>query len=326
MSRRFYALDVFTNTPLQGNPLAVILDSQDLNSTQMQTIAREFNLSETVFVSPPTDPTNTAKIRIFTPTKELPFAGHPTIGTAILLATLEAPDAMQGLGGITIALEYTAEKCERFSAQSIRQNKETEQNIGTVHVDVTKHKTLGVRAIFQAPKLSTRLDASFNLDHIAQALGILPSQIGFKNHVPSLWSAGVPFIMIPIKDLEVMANLKIPHPENWQKAFGDCGSDAVYIYTNETVNPNHHVHARMFSPLLGVPEDPATGSAAAAFAGVAVAFEQPPNGTHQLVIEQGYEMGRPSQIALDIDVMNGAATHIRIGGGAVIISEGKLHL
>lgn len=305
MSRSFYTLDVFTNQPMQGNPLAVILDSQNLNSTQMQSIAREFNLSETVFVSPPSNPINTAAIRIFTPIKELPFAGHPTIGTAILLATLDAPDIMQGLGGITIALE---------------------QNIGTVHVDVTKHKILGPRAIFQAPKLSTRLDASFNLDHLAQALGILPTQIGFKNHMPSLWSAGVPFIMIPIKDLETMANLKIPSPESWQKAFGDCGSDAVYIYTNETVNPNHHVHARMFSPLLGVPEDPATGSAAAAFSGVAVAFENPPNGTHQLVIEQGYEMGRPSQIALDIDVMNGAATHVRIGGSAVIISEGKLHL
>jgi trans-2,3-dihydro-3-hydroxyanthranilate isomerase len=305
MSHRFYTLDVFTSTPLQGNPLAVILDCQDLNPEQMQAIAREFNLSETVFVLPPTDPTNTAKIRIFTPTKELPFAGHPTIGTAILLATLEAPDAMHGLGGITIALE---------------------QQIGVVKADVTKHKTLGVRAIFEAPKLSIRLDANFNLEHIAQALGITPANIGFKNHEPSIWSAGVPFIMIPVKSLEVMASLKIPSPEAWQKAFGDCGSDAVYMYTNDTINPNHHVHARMFSPLLGVPEDPATGSAAAAFSGVAVAFEKPPNGMHQLVIEQGYEMGRPSQIALDIDVMNGAATHVRIGGGAVIISEGKLHL
>ncbi len=305
MSRQYYTLDVFTNTPMQGNPLAVILDSQGLDSFNMQAIAREFNLSETVFVSQPKDPTNTAKIRIFTPTKELPFAGHPTIGTAILLATLEAPGAMHGLGGITIALE---------------------QQIGTINVDVIKHKTLGARAIFQAPKRSTRLDASLNLELIAEALGISPAQIGFKSHEASLWSAGVPFIMIPVKNLETMANLKIPSTENWQKAFRDCPSDAVYVYTDETVNPNHHVHARMFSPLLGVPEDPATGSAAAAFSGVAVAFEQPPNGTHQLVIEQGYEMGRPSQIALDIDVMNGAATHVRIGGGAVIISEGKLHL
>jgi trans-2,3-dihydro-3-hydroxyanthranilate isomerase len=305
MPYSFYTLDVFTNQPMQGNPLAVVLGSQGLNSTQMQTIAREFNLSETVFVSPPADPANTAKIRIFTPTKELPFAGHPTIGTAILLATIEAPDAMQGLGGITIVLE---------------------QNIGVVKADVTKHKTLGVRAIFEAPKLSTRLDASFKLDHIAQALGISPVHIGFKNHEPSLWSAGVPFIMIPVKGLEVMAKLKPSSHELWRQAFEPCGSQAVYIYTNETVDPNNHVHARMFAHNLGVAEDPATGSAAAAFAGVAVAFEQPPNGTHQLVIEQGYEMGRPSQIALDIDVMSGAATHIRIGGSAVIISEGKLHL
>ncbi len=302
MSRRFYTLDVFTSTPMQGNPLAVILDSQGLDSTQMQAIAREFNLSETVFILPSKDTINTAKIRIFTPTKELPFAGHPTVGTAVLLATLDAPDIMRGKGGITIALE---------------------QQIGTVHVSVTRHETLGCRAIFEAPKLSERLNAEFDTEHVASALGLLPDQIGLKAHQASLWSAGVAFVMIPLKNLNAIQSIQIADSAAWSKAFG---AHPVFVYTNETLDPNHHVHARMFSPSLGVPEDPATGSAAAAFAGVAVAFEQPSDGAHQLIIEQGYEMSRPSQIAIDIDVKNGAATHIRIGGSAVIISEGKLHL
>ena len=125
------------------------------------------------------------------------------------------------------------------------------------------------------------------------------------------------------KNLAAIQSIKIADSSAWSKAFG---ATPVFAYTDETCDLAHHVHARMFSPSLGMKEDPATGSAAAAFSGVAVAFEQPPNGTHQLVIEQGYEMGRPSQIAVDIDVFNGAVTHVRIGGSAVIISEGKLFL
>ena len=302
MARRFYTLDVFTNQPMHGNPLAVILDSQGLDSTKMQSIAREFNLSETVFICSPSNPINTAKIRIFTPTKELPFAGHPTIGTAILLATLDAPDLICGKGGVTIALE---------------------QKISVIHVNVTKHEALGYRAVFEIPLLSQRTETEFDTQPIATALGLETDQIGFKSHTPSKWSAGVPFIMVPIKNLAAIQFIKITDSSAWSKAFG---ATPVFTYTDETCDPANHVHARMFSPAMGMVEDPATGSAAAAFSGVAVAFEQPANGSHQLVIEQGYEMGRPSQIAVDIDVFNGAATHVRIGGSAVIISEGKLYL
>ncbi len=302
MSRRFYTLDVFTSTPMQGNPLAVVLDSQGLDSMQMQAIAGEFNLSETVFIFPPADPSNTNRIRIFTPVKELPFAGHPTLGTAILLANLDAPDIMRAKGGVTIALE---------------------QKIGLVYVNVTKSEARGCRAIFDVPKLSERLNTKLNIKDAARALGLGLDQIGLKSHQLSLWSAGVPFVMVPIRNLEAVQSIQIADSGAWSKAFD---AYPVFAYTDETVDLAHHVHARMFSPGFGMVEDPATGSAAAAFSGVAVAFENPPNGTHQLIIEQGYKIGRPSQIALDIDVLNGISTHVRIGGSAVIISEGKLHL
>ncbi len=290
---------------MQGNPLAVVLDSQGLDTNQMQAIAREFNLSETVFVSPPKDASNTAAIRIFTPIKELPFAGHPTIGTAILLGVLDAPDIMRGKGGIVIALE---------------------EQVGTLKVDVIHHATLGLRAVFEIPQLSQRIEVEFDNTFISQALGLELSDIDFKNHIPSVWSAGVPFAMVPVNSLEAMGRIKIADSALWHKAFANCETQAVFAYTEETVDPNHHVHARMFAPRFGITEDPATGSAAAAFSGVAAEFERPKDGTHQLVIEQGYKIGRPSQIALDLDIVNGKAQTVRVGGGAVIISEGKLHL
>ncbi len=305
MARRFYTLDVFTKTPLHGNPLAVVLDSQGLDTGQMQAIARELNLSETVFVLPPVDPVHTAAMRIFTPGLELPFAGHPTVGTAILLAQLEAADAMRGSGGIVIALE---------------------QKIGVVKADASFSEKHGARAVFTAPKLSERLPYQLDVTLVAEALGLDAGDIGFEDHQLSVWSAGVAYAMVPVKSLAAIGKANVADMQAFREAFAVTGRDSVYVYTKETASAAHHVHARMFAPGMGLGEDPATGSAAAAFAGLAVAFEKPKDGTHQLVIEQGYEMGRPSEIALDIVVEGGKLSSARIGGGAVIISEGKLHL
>ncbi len=305
MARRFYTLDVFTTVAMKGNPLAVVLDSQGLDTARMQAIASEFNLSETVFVSAPRDAINTAAMRIFTPGKELPFAGHPTVGTAILLATLQAPDAMKGAGGIVISLE---------------------QAIGLVKVEVSARPGIGPRAVFEIPRQSERLSAKFDKKLVAKALNIDAAHIGFGAHELSLWSAGVPFIMVPLQTLDSIRPASIADRGIWREAFAHSGTEAVFVYTEKTENPDHHVHARMFAPDMGLGEDPATGAAAAAFSGVAVAFEKPKDGTHQLVIEQGYEMGRPSEIALDIDVVAGHAVCVRIGGSAVIVSEGNLHL
>jgi trans-2,3-dihydro-3-hydroxyanthranilate isomerase len=302
MRRQFHTLDVFTETRHEGNPLGVVLDSEGLDDAAMQTIAREFNLPETVFVSPPRDPLNSAAIRIFTPANELPFAGHPTIGTAILLAELRA-GAMLGGGGITIALE---------------------EKIGLVKVDVTRQPGRASRAVFSLPALPKLLDHSFDPATVARAIGIDVAEIGFGAHGIAAWSAGVPFVMVPVRSLQAIARAGYADPQAWNEAFGVTGKAAAYLYTRETLSPAHHVHARMFAPKMGIIEDPATGAAVAAFAGVAATCELPEDGVHQLVIEQGFEMGRPSLIALDLDIQHGGLVAAAIGGSAVRMSEGVL--
>jgi trans-2,3-dihydro-3-hydroxyanthranilate isomerase len=302
MRRRFHTLDVFTDKRHEGNPLAVVLDAEGLDDAAMQTIAREFNLPETVFVSPPRDPLNSAAIRIFTPANELPFAGHPTVGTAILLAELRAGE-MLGNHGVTIALE---------------------EKIGLVKVDVSRIQGRAARAVFSLPVLPKMLDHVFDASVVARAIGLDPTEIGFGAHGIATWSAGVPFVMVPVRSLEAIGRAGYADPQAWKSAFGITGKGAAYLYTRETVHPAHHVHARMFAPAMGISEDPATGAAVAAFSGVAATCELPEDGVHQLVIEQGFEMGRPSLIALDLDIQRGALVAAAIGGSAVRMSEGVL--
>ncbi len=302
MRRRFHTLDVFTEKRLAGNPLAVVLDSAGLDDAAMLAVTREFNLSETVFVSDPADPVNTAAIRIFTPGGELPFAGHPTVGTAVLLASLRAADMMKG-AGVTIALE---------------------ENIGLVKVDVTRPQGRAARGVFTIPKASERLDIAVDSSAAARALGIDAGLIGYGRHQLSVWSAGGPFVMVPLKSLAAVAAAGVADRQAWASAMGAAGKGAAYVYCAQTLKPGHHIHARMFWPGTGITEDPATGSAAAAFSGAYAAAEALADGTHQIVIEQGYEMGRSSEIVLDMDVSAGALTAARIGGGAVLISEGVI--
>lgn len=301
MRKTFHTLDVFTTERFAGNPLAVVYDSLDLDDARMLAIAREFNLSETVFVGAPQDPVNTAAIRIFTPGGELPFAGHPTVGTGVLLAQLRAPEMVAG-AGVVIALE---------------------EKIGLVKVEVSRGRPGAPRAAFDIPRLSERLVAEIDTGAAADALGLSPADFGFANHGISVWSAGVPFVLVPVSGLDAIGRARVADGAAWERAFS-AGRGAAYLYTNETVDPGHHIHARMFKPFGGIAEDPATGSAAAAFSGAAVAFERPADGLHQLLIEQGYEMGRPSQITLEVAVTSGFLHGARIGGNAVRVSEGTI--
>lgn len=303
MARSFHVLDVFTDRPFEGNPLAVVLESQGLDDAGMLAITREFNLSETVFVMPPDDPVNSAKIRIFTPGGELPFAGHPTVGTAALLAELRAGSHLSG--GVIIALE---------------------EKIGLVKVEVSRRPGGATRAVFALPRLSENLDIEIDAGLAAKALGLDPLDLGFGAHGISVWSAGVPYTMVPVKDLATIARVRVADREAWTAAFAKAGREGVFIYTRETVHPAHHVHARMFWPSAGIAEDPATGSAVAAFSGLAATAELPEDGRHQLIIEQGFEMGRPSLIALDLDIRGGRLADAQIGGSAVRVSEGRLHV
>lgn len=299
MGRRYRIYDVFTKRALTGNPLAVVLDCDGLQPETMQALAREFNLSETVFVLPADNPAYSARIRIFTPMSELPFAGHPTIGAAVCLAT------------------------ERFGAGGVEQDAVVvlEEGIGPVRCGVRLNQTCGF-AEFDCPRLPRALGEASSNAAIAAALNLALPDIGFENHRPSVWSAGVPFHFVPVHD---MAALAVAHParEAWASAFGN---DAAFLYTRETEGHDHQFRARMFAPMHGIDEDPATGSAVAALAGPVHHFDAPPDGEHVALVEQGYDMGRPSLIRLEMVVAKGALQTVRIGGGAVRLAEGSLEL
>lgn len=296
MKRRFFTLDVFTQKKFAGNPLAVVLESDGLDTAGMQAIAREFNHPETVFVSPPADAKQRAAVRIFTPASELPFAGHPTVGTAVLLAILD--------GG-----------AERDFV--------LEEKIGNVpcHFEPRAADTGYVR--FVVPSLPTAAGDLPGKTEIAAALSVSPDDIGFEGAVPSRWSAGVPFSFVPMKNLDAVGRCHA-NPASFEKVFGIGGPGKVYIFCKETAEAGHDFHARMFAPGMGVVEDPATGSAAAAFAGLVAASGRYGEGEHNIRIEQGLEMQRASLIELGLTVSGGRLTSATIGGSAVIVTEGTI--
>jgi trans-2,3-dihydro-3-hydroxyanthranilate isomerase len=301
MPRRFVTLDVFTHEPLAGNPLAVVLGAEGLDTTRMQRIAKEFNLSETVFLLPPDDERHRARLRIFTPGRELPFAGHPTVGTAVLLA-------LQGTSNGAAAAAFGLEE--------------------TVGVVTCVAEVRGERegyARFRVPRLPQVWGEGRDVAEAAWALGLDPTDIGFDRHLPSRHSAGVPYDLVPVRSLDAVARAK-PNGEAFAKVFGVGNLPAAYVYCRETVRTEHHFHARMFAPSFGMAEDPATGSAVAALVGALMQFEPMGEGEHSFDIEQGYEMGRPSEIALQLVIQKGALVSAEIGGGAVLVSEGELHL
>ena len=298
MARNYLLYDVFTTERLAGNPLAVVLDSDGLDTAGMQAIAREFNLSETVFMLPADNPKHRNRIRIFTPDYEMPFAGHPTVGSAIALA------------------ELAGEATRIFVL---------EENIGPVRCAVSEHDG-STFAEFDLAKLPEPLELKADPEAIGAALGLAPHEIGFENHRVAFWSAGVPYVTIPVADLEAAAKIRLdnqawselaPRKSEWAMA-------SPYVYCRETVHHDSAFHVRMIVPGTPSYEDPATGSAAAAFAGAIMHFDAPTDGTSQLWIEQGLEMGRPSRIRLELNVDGGKLASARIGGHAIKVAEGTL--
>jgi trans-2,3-dihydro-3-hydroxyanthranilate isomerase len=266
----------------------------------MQAIAAEFNLSETVFVFEPRSAINTARVRIFTPKRELPFAGHPTIGSAALIAHRRAGDLL--------------------AAQDLRIV--LEEPIGDVVCVARRRKGQALAGYFELPKLPERLDGALpSKAEIAAGLRLEPAEIGFDAHEPSLFSVGAPYLFVPVRSLDAIGRAA-PGAMAWATKDGP----AVYLYTREVARDGSAYHARMFAPAWGVTEDPATGSAGAAFAGVVQAFDRPSEGEHTLTIEQGFEMGRPSLIILGLTIEAGALSAATIGGSVVIVSSGSLEL
>ena len=295
-------LDVFTNTRFTGNGLAVVKGAGDLTDQQMQAIAREFNQSETVFILPAENPAHSARIRIFTPADELPFAGHPTVGTAVMVAINQLGN-VSGQEDAIVVLE---------------------ENVGPVRIGVSFRPDKQPFAEFDIPVMPKEMEHTPTNDELSMVLGVATSEIGFENHKPSCFEAGMPFVFVPVRNLEVIGRAVADEPA-MEKLLGSEHRE-VYLYCRETVKRTSSFHARMFAPTLGISEDPATGSAAAAFAGVVMKFDQPSGGTKNYIIEQGVEMGRPSEIHLELVVKEEGLKNVRIGGHVVMVASGVLEV
>jgi trans-2,3-dihydro-3-hydroxyanthranilate isomerase len=245
---------------------------------------------------PPQDPAHRARLRIFTPATELPFAGHPTVGTAVLLNRIDGGGARElvveeGIGPISCA---------------------------TASIDPDRG-----RARFELARLPEELGGAADREILAAALGLAPEEIGFDNFRPSLWSAGISFTYVPVRGLDALKRCE-PNLEYWEAAFTRHERSSAYVFCRETVEPGSAFHARMFAPRLGIYEDPATGSAAAAFAGVLHHFMPTGNGSRTVVIEQGYQIGRPSLITLSMTVREGQLAGAAIGGEAIAVTDGTI--
>jgi len=291
----FRTLDVFTTQPFTGNPLAVVLGADGLTTAQMQTIAREFNLSETIFVMAPRDPAHRARVRIFFPTAEIPFAGHPTIGCAILLASMDA-----GPGDFERHLVL-------------------EEEAGLVPVTIW-HKDGVMEAEFTAPVVPHGTDGVLDGDRLAPALGLLPEEIGFGAHLPGIWQGGPRFLYVPVASLAVLGRARAMQP-HWDAVTAAAGVDSAYLYTP---GEDCDFRARMFSPTAGIPEDPATGSATAILAAQLRASNVLAERENSFHLRQGIEMGRASDLFLSVDMAGGAVQAVRIRGAAVPLSQGRI--
>jgi trans-2,3-dihydro-3-hydroxyanthranilate isomerase len=299
MTGRHYAVyDVFTSAPLAGNQLAVVFDTDGLDTEQMQAIAREFNLSETVFILPPQNPKHEARVRIFVPNRELPFAGHPTVGSAVAIAELR-----RGKGEHAFVLE---EQVGDISCT-------------TVVADGPSW------AEFDLPRLPERIEMPLDMKMLAGALNIAPEEIGFDGHQLAAFTAGVPYVTVPVKSIEAVER-SVVNSEKWLALAKSQGAIAAapYIYCRGGRHEHSSFHTRMFAPWDGIAEDPATGSAAAALAGALMAFDAPQVHFSHYRIEQGVEMGRPSFIDLALIISDGALERASISGQAVKTAEGRL--
>jgi trans-2,3-dihydro-3-hydroxyanthranilate isomerase len=293
MKLDYLLLDVFTRDRLRGNPLAVVLRADGLLDDQMQRIAQEFNLSETVFVTRPRGERHSAALRIFTPAVELPFAGHPTVGAAVVLGF-------------------------ELNAQVVR----LEEKIGLLTCVIERIDKRRANARFGLPHLPVVAGKPPERVHMALTLGLEPEDIGCGLHAPSVQSAGVEFYLVPVRNAAALARIK-PRFGGWSEVF-PLGHHAVYAFTETPEEPGNDFAARMFSPGMGLGEDPATGSAAAALIGELA--DQAAAGQTEYAIRQGLEMGRPSRITVQIRKDGDTLTHGGIGGDAVIVGQGHLDL
>jgi trans-2,3-dihydro-3-hydroxyanthranilate isomerase len=301
----YETVDVFADRRFGGNPLAVIADARGVSAQTMQAIAREFNYSETTFVEPPKDQRNTANVRIFTPANEIPFAGHPNVGTAFVLARLgtlfgrEVPDVM------------------RF-----------EEGAGLVEIEVLRRDGEVVGAGIRAPQ-KLELAEEITPSIVASCASFDPRDVATERHRPVFASVGLPFAIAEVRSLEALAKAR-PNAAAFRDAFrhhpGPIDRFSLFLYVRTGAAK---IRARMFAPLSNVYEDPATGSASAALGGLLSSLE-PGVAPFELTVEQGVEMGRPSVIHVRVSTQNGRQSIIVSGycapvmRGAITLAEGEV--
>ncbi|PST18623.1 PhzF family phenazine biosynthesis protein [Mesorhizobium plurifarium] len=300
----FVTVDVFTAERFAGNQLAVIPDARGLSDARMQAIATEFGYSEVTFVLPPEDPENTARVRIFTPTTEVPFAGHPNVGTAFVLARQK-------------------EIFGRRPGNALR----FEEKAGLVEVSILDRDGLVTGARIVAPQ-ALRIGPAIDAATIAACASLHQDDLAAGSHPPVRISVGLPFAVAELRDLDALskarpnvsafeeANVRYPLAED---------SFSLFLYARTREQPSH-VRARMFAPLDNVIEDPATGSASAALGAYLVSLLPEPDAEVELVIEQGVEMGRRSLITVGVDKRNGEVRKVSVSGDCVSAMRGEIEI
>jgi trans-2,3-dihydro-3-hydroxyanthranilate isomerase len=300
MQRRYVTVDVFTDRAFGGNPLAVVLDAEGLSTEQMQAITREFNYSETTFVLPPRDKAHDAEVRIFTVTAEIPFAGHPNVGTAFVLA---------------------------LRAKSLPTKLLFEEKAGLVPVKIESEQGRVASAELTAPQPLKRL-TQFPVEQVAACLSLSLSDIKTDRHPPHIISVGLPFLVVELASREALRKAK-PNAEMFWRIFPADESDAIYFYTRD-VPPGEKpldVQARMFHPgSSGLSEDPATGSATAAAAALLAELDAASDGELKLRIGQGVDMGRPSLLLTRVVKQGGKIISAHVGGASVFMMEGTIEV
>jgi trans-2,3-dihydro-3-hydroxyanthranilate isomerase len=301
MRLQFQTVDVFTAQQFLGNPLAVVLNAEALSSGQMQAIAAEFNLAETTFVRPPKDPAHIAEIRIFTPRSEMPFAGHPNVGTAYVLAR----------AGVCYGRPVNSDRVI------------FEEKAGLVPIEILKDGTTIVGARLAAPQ-PLSIGAEIAGELVASACGISPADIETANHRPCIASCGAPFILAELKTRAALAAAR-PNGDVFRLEVAKHPVVSIMIYT-QVDEADIQIRARMFAPHLNIPEDPATGSANVALIGLLAKLRAEANLSLSKTIAQGVEMGRTSILQATAEKQNGVVIGTFVGGRCVPVMSGTIDL
>ena len=305
MRYRYHTLDVFTDRLFGGNPLAVFPQASGLTPGVMAAIARELNLSETVFMFPAETAEGTRKLRIFTPGAELPFAGHPTLGSAHLLAAN---------GDVTLA--STGESTVRIIF---------EEAVGPVQVMVRGEGGVPTFSQLVAAVLPEVGPRPPSRERLARILGLEIGDILTGDWAPAAVSCGVPFLFVPLASRRAVARARLDQGA-WVQDLSTYWAPHIFVFAREGELPGSDLHARMFAPAMGITEDPATGAAASALGGYLAARATQRDGTLRWTLEQGFEMGRPSLLHIEADVADRQVQAIRVGGRSIIVGEGTIDL